>query len=492
MTGASRRDQIAASSTYLIPAVAGQLIPLITLPIFTRLLTPADYGAWALALAYATFVTGVANFGLTICYDRCFFEYRDGRAGALLYSIIAFVAMAYAACLVATWWWRGPIAALIIGTPAAGTLLFWVTVASGMASLKWYYLAYLRNSGDAKAYVWFTLDETLLATALSLALVAGLRVGVIGLPVGLFVAAAAMFVLVTMRFVRTVPPAFSATLLREALKLSYPLTPRIFLGVVANNFDKYLLGLLSSVGSVGVFVIGQKISYLVFAYMTALENVFAPEVYRRMFEKGPAGGRSIGRYLTPFVFASVAVAVLVSLFSEEALTVLTPGAYHGAIPVVNLLTLYYAVMFFGKQPQLVYAKKTYLLSVLTIISLTANVVFNVAGIQLLGMIGAAAGTLCAGITGVVVYNLVAARYYRIEWELTRLLAILGFLVVTSSAAMLMVSAGVAYPLRLAVKLLLCAAYLGLGARLGIVTRENLRMVLSIVSGRMRRAAPRSA
>jgi O-antigen/teichoic acid export membrane protein len=489
VTASSREREIAASGLYLIPAIAGNLIPLVTLPIFTRILTPRDYGAWALAVVYASFLTGIANFGLTLSYDRNFFEHRGGRREAeLLYSVLGFVLTAYALCAAATWIFRHEIARWLIGAADSGPLLFWVFAATGMSSLKVYYLAYLRNHGHAKAYVWFTMDETILTTVFSLLLVAVFRVGVIGLPWGQFTAASTVFVLVSIRFLRTMRPAFSAPLLRDCLKLGYPLTPRIFLGVLGNNFDKYLLGLLASVGSVGVYAIGQKVSYLVFAYLTALENVFAPEVYRRMFDLGAEGGRSIGRYLTPYVYVSFAIAILVSLFSEEALTILTPGAYHGAIPVVNLLTLYYAVMFFGKQPQLVYARKTYLLSMLTAVSLTANVVFNILGIRALGTVGAALGTLAAGLTTVAVYNAVASRYYRIEWEAGKLVAIGGCLVIASALALVLAQSGVAYPFRLAVKLAALAAYVILGMLLGIVTKGNLLLAWSIVR-RWTRLAP---
>lgn len=482
----SRERQVADSAIYLIPAVAGNLIPLVTLPIFTRILAPQDYGAWALALAYGAFVTGVANFGLTVSYDRSFFEYREGRRAAeLLYSTLAFVAIAYIACIGVTGLFRDTLAAWIIQRPDMGGLLFWVCCATGMSSLKWYYLAYLRNHGEAKAYVWFTMDETLLTTAFSLFLVAYLRVGVIGLAWAQLAAASLVFVLVSIRFMRRLTPAFSAALLREALQLGYPLTPRIFLGVLGNNFDKYLLGLLASVGSVGVYAIGQKVSYLVFAYMTALENVFGPQTYRRMFDLGAGGGRAIGRYLTPFVYASFAIAMAVSLFSEEALMVLTPAAYHGAVPVVNLLTLYYAVMFFGKQPQLVYAKKTYLLSVMTMIGLAANVAFNVIGIRQFGLLGAAAGTLLAGVVTVALHNAIAMRFYRIEWEVAKLGAMLVVLAGSSALVLLMAQTDVPYGARLGVKLAAAAGYVWLGSSLGIVTRANLQQVGSMLYAKVR-------
>jgi O-antigen/teichoic acid export membrane protein len=486
VTAASRGRQIAAGGLYLIPTVVGNLIPLITLPIFTRILTPEDYGRWALALAFSAFVTGLANFGLTIAYDRNFFEYPDARrASELLYSLLGFVFTAYAACALVTWLWRGEIAAWLIGSPEAGPLVFWVFAATGLSSLKSYYLAYLRNHGDARRYVWFTMDETILTTTFSLVLVAYVRVGIIGLPWGQFAAAAIVFLLLSLRFWRTLRPRFSAALLLDSLKLGYPLTPRIFLSVLSNNFDKYIVGLLASVGGVGVYTIGQRMSYLVFAYMTAMENVFAPEVYRRMFVGGPGSGRSIGQYLTPFVYISFAVGLVVSLFSEEALSILTPQAYHGAVPVVNRLTLYYAALFFAKQPQLVYARKTFLLSVLTLVTLTMNVALTIAGVKAFGFVGAAAGTLCAGVAGVVLYNAVARRYYRIEWEIGRIAAAGGLLVLGSAAVLLMAQTRVPYGARLGVKLLALAAYGALGWRLDILTPDNIRAGWSVVARKLR-------
>jgi O-antigen/teichoic acid export membrane protein len=471
----------------MVPVLVGNLIPIVTISVFSRVLTPHDYGQWALATAYAVFVTGLANFGLTVSYERNFFQYRDAQQpAALLYSVLGFVACAYVIGVAATWGLRGRIGSWLVGDTAAGDLIFWTTCANGFSSLKAYYLIYLRNTKQARAYVWFTIDETLLTTVFSLILVAGFRVGVVGLAWGQLAAALLVFTLVSVRFVRTLTPSLDFQLLRASLALGLPLTPRVFLGVIGNNLDKYLVGVLTSVGSAGILSIGQKLSSLVFAFMTALENVFGPQVYERMFGLGAAGGKSIGRYLTPFAYASVGMAVAVSLFSEEALTLLTPDAYHGAIPVVNLFTIYYAVMFFGKQPQLLYARKTYLLSVLTVVSLTANVVFNMLFIARFGLIGAALGTLTGGLVSVAAYNVVASRYYRIDWEVRKLAAIYGTLLACAFVVVWLRHEGVAYWWRFGAKLILCAIYAWLGARLGILTRENLALIRSVIAQKLGR------
>ena len=118
-----------------------------------------------------------------------------------------------------------------------------------------------------------------------------------------------------------------------------------------------MIGLLNTVGGVGVYSIGQKVAYIVFTYMTAIQNVFSPQVYKRMFEEGEEGGESVGRYLTPFLYISIAVALLISLFSEEIISILTPESYHDSIDIVIVLSMLYGSYFFGKQPQLIFAKR---------------------------------------------------------------------------------------------------------------------------------------
>lgn len=467
--------------------MVGGVLPVAALSVFTRVLTREEYGAWALAVVYGVFVTGLANFGLTLSYERNFFQYRaeKERAG-LLYSTVAFVLATLVLCACVTWLFRGELANAIIGSAAHGSLLFWAFCATGVASVKQYYLIYLKNIANAAAHVRYTLLENVLNVMLSLFLVAYLRIGVLGLVVGQLLASALVLAFLMVRFLRLLPLAFSGRLLIESLKISYPLTPRIFMGVIGREFDKYLIGLIGSVGGVGVYVIGQRIAKVVFSYMTALQNVFAPQVYEQMFSLGDQGGESIGRYLTPFAYFSIAVALLVALFAEEVVTALTPESYHGATVIVSVLVMYYGIMFFGKQPQLIFTKKTYLVSLLTMISIGMSVAFNIVGIRLWGAVGAAWGTLVAGLISGALSFVVAQRYYEIRWQYGRLGAMFGLLFAAALVVIVMGALGVDYWVRVVVKVLLVGLYLWLGVRLKVLSRANLVIVREALTGRLRR------
>lgn len=126
--------------------------------------------------------------------------------------------------------------------------------------------------------------------------------GVNGLLIGQLTGALIVTLLLVMRFIKTLPLGISGKLMKSCFIISLPLTPRIFFGVIGTQFDKYLISLLGTLGGVGLYNIGQKIAYVVFNYMTALQNVYSPRVYKMMFEHGNDDSGNIGKFLSlPFL-----------------------------------------------------------------------------------------------------------------------------------------------------------------------------------------------
>ena len=359
-----KEQQIKNSFIYLLPTITNSVLLLVTIPIFTRILTKEDYGVLALSLVYAIFANGLANFGMTAAYDRDYFQYRGNRlkSAQLLYSGLLFVMLNFLLLACLTYLFRGTLSEFIIGSVKHGNMLFWAFCAQFFYSISYYYLTYFRNSEAAKNFVTHTIAGSLINLIIALFLVAYLRIGVIGIVYAQFCSGVIIFCTLSYRFTASLPISLSKTIFKESLRIAYPLTPRIFLGVIGTQFDKYMIGLLASVGGAGIYSIGQRISYIIFTYMTAIENVFSPQVYKRMFDLKEKGGEAIGKYITPFAYISILLALLVALFSEEVISILTPPPFHGAINIVTILAMYYGFLFFGKLTgvQLIFKKKTHL------------------------------------------------------------------------------------------------------------------------------------
>jgi O-antigen/teichoic acid export membrane protein len=229
-------------------------------------------------------------------------------------------------------------------------------------------------------------------------------------------------------------------------------------------------------GGVGIYSLGQRLANVTFTFMTALQNVFTPQVYKKMFNEGELGGLYIGRYLTPFLYVSAAGGLVLSLFAEELIIFLTPLSYHSATSVVTLLSLLYVTYFFGKQPQLIYAKRTGITSLLSLLTILLNIIINLPFIYFLGFEGAAWGTLVTGIiSGSVTFHF-SQKYYRIIWEYSKLWIILGSFFIFALTSLAFFKLQVSYEIRLYVKISFLLIFGFIGYKLKIVSRENVLLI----------------
>jgi len=182
------------------------------------------------------------------------------------------------------------------------------------------------------------------------------------------------------------------------------------------------------------------------------------------------------------VYVSIAVGLFVSLFSEEVISILTPPSYHGAIDIVAILSVYYGLLFFGMVggTQLMFARKTYITSVISIVSIFLAVGLNVIFISKWGAIGAAWATLLAGVVSGSLYFAAAQHYYEIKWEYGRVLGICLTFVGGSVLGIFLRYVGVDYSFRILVKLIWIWLYVYIGMRSGVITGENVAMVTKIL------------
>jgi len=487
MTTLSKSQQITNTSLYMLPLVIGNLVPLVTLPIFIRFLTEEDFGAQALVTAYASVAGGVAAVGLPTAYDRNFFQYREGRqSAALLYSVVLFSILSFAVVGLGTWQFSAPLTEWLVGQVRYEDALMWAFWATAVTTVKGYYFAYLRNNEQAGTFATWTIAERLIGAVLSVGLVVWAGWGVVGLIAGQMLGTLLVTVVVAVQIARAHPPCVSWTPLADSLTLGYPLLPRIVLSVVGSSADKYLLSHMATLGGVGIYSVGQRVANITFTYMTAVQNVFSPQVYSHMFSGSAGAGAAIGRYLTPFAYVSTLVSFLIAVFSEEILRIVAP-TWEAAIAIVTILTLMYSLQFFGKMPQLQFARQSWLISGLAVVGVVVNTVCSALGIWWLGTVGAAWGTLAGAAIMIAISIVVGQRAFRIEWETRNLLAIFGLLFVSAFVTITLRELEVAYGVRLAVKIASAGAFAWLGVWLGLLTRENLRVVTQMVSSRFRRA-----
>ena len=177
------------------------ILPLLTLSIFTRILTPIDYGLYALAQVYGTFAAGMANIGLVIGFERSFFQYKNSKKRfQILYSVLVFVCINLILFGVITFLSKNQIAIFMMGSPEYGDFIFIAFCACAINSLTAYYLVFFKNYENAKANVKYTIIDTLIYSVISFILIVFIRTGINGFFWGQIISGIVVLTMLTSKF----------------------------------------------------------------------------------------------------------------------------------------------------------------------------------------------------------------------------------------------------------------------------------------------------
>ena len=464
---------------YLIPFGFKNFLPLIALPVFTRYISVEEFGLYALAIFYGSVIAGIVNLGLSGVFERSFFELDSIMRKNLLWTILLFILLLYSFFFILTVQIAGFIASTIFQVEAIGDLLILALSFQVFKSLNLYYLSYFKNYENAKKYTYVAIIESGLSIGLALHLVMNYGMGITGFLLGQLIGVGLCFFFLFIYLFFPFTRVFEWSLLKKQLELSLPLTPRIFFGVINTQFDRYMLGLLSAMGGVGIFDISQKIANTSFVFMTTIQNTFSPTVYKKLFSKDKSEFNSVGKYLTPFFYLCILFSIIVGLFSYEILLVLTTESFHSGAPIISLLTILYGFYFFGKQPQLMFAKKTGLISFLSFFSILSNIALNIPLIYYYGIYGAAIATTISGIMSSLIGYYFAQKYAPILWE-KRVFIILGYFTTTIVLVIILDYLQIEYLLLLLIKISFFIIYLILGNRYGYITIKKVKNLYQLL------------
>ena len=401
---------------YALPFLIRNFIPLISLPFFTRYISPSDFGILALSVIYGVLIVGLLNLGLISVFERNYFEFKKSKERIeLMWTCIIFVFINLTIGVVLTFQFEDSINHFLFGKIFPSYLTVLAILHLSIKSILQYFYIYLRNAKKANLYAMISISEALICVLLSIYFVYNQQ-GIIGYVLGQAIGVSLLFILLLFLSLINNQVNFKFSLLKENLILSFPLTPRVFFGTINTQFDRFMLGNLNSTIGVGLYDIGQKVANLGFLFMTVLQQVFSPEVFSTYIEKPNQFSTHVGNYLTPFFYLSLLFCLLLGVFSQEIIYVLTTPDYYEAYPIIIILNMLYATYFFGKQPQLMLAKKMKLISYLSFFGILFNILFNIPLITFYGIMGAAWGTFLSGIFTASISFYFAQKYALIEYS----------------------------------------------------------------------------
>lgn len=389
---------------YGLGGIISKIIPLIMVPIVTRLMPSSDYyGISDLSNTVVSFGSALAVMGMYDAMYRMFFEKDEEKykkricSTALCFtiatSLLVFIIMVLAKHFIAQYFFSDRQYAYVVYLSAMATL---VGATNSIIS------APTRMQNKRKVFLVTNTLSPLISYSVSIPmLLAGHYV--IALPLAAVISSVMMeiaFGIMNREWFD--PHRFDFTLLKEMLVIAIPLLPNFLIYWVFNSCDKVMVTNMIGIGAAGIYSVGSKLGNASQLIYTAFAGGWQYFAFSTMKDNDQVESTSnIFEYLgilsficTTFVF-TLAHSIYQLLFSGEYVNGYIIAPYLFLAPLLQML-------FQVACNQFLVVKKTWPNMLILSGGAIANIAINYYLIPVLGIEGAAIATLAGYVVSDVV------------------------------------------------------------------------------------------
>ena len=406
--------------------VAILVINVLLVPVYTRVLTPDEFGVLALLLLLEAFLRPFTQWGLDEAFLRFYYDCdSENTRRTLTGSTILFLFVTNTVLLLVLVAGSDTISALLLGSHIYGTAVAILAVNSAIAAFFFLPFNFLRIQNRPKQFATWTLARALGTVVARLVLVVGLRLGIIGIMLAdLFVST-----LLLLALSRVLKPLlawqFSWKLIRDMLAYGLPRVPYAVLHQIMAMSDRFFLRVFLPLRDVGLYQLGSSVANVLKFYPVAFQRAWTPFSYEAMKR---ADAPQLFSRLATIAFSVLVFSTLgLAVFAEPLVRVLTPPTFHDAANIVPLLAFgvtIQAITIFAIT-SLNIAKQSRSLPGITLISAVITVLGHLILIPKLGMLGAGLSVVIGQCVLASTFLVVAQKHYRIPYEISRLSRVAG-------------------------------------------------------------------
>jgi O-antigen/teichoic acid export membrane protein len=406
------------SIIYGLSVVISQIVSFFLIPVYTRYLTPADYGRLEIFQTTLSILGVILMMGLTSALFMSYFNYDDEEKRKTLIGTTFFfltsTSFLFLLILTAA---AGDLSAVFFGSIDYTfyfriiflTVFFNVGIATAFTVV--------RAREESRKYAIFAVIQFLATAGLNILFVVALHRGVLGILEGGLIAASLLYFMLLRDVIKNAKLSFSMAELRDMLSFGLPLVPA-GLGIwIMTMADRYFLQFLSTSQQLGLYSLGYKFGMVVQGLIVGpFTLAWGPFLWSVAKEKNAK--EIYSSVLTYFTLVAVAAALVLSVLSKQVLEIMAAPAFYGAYQVIPLIAVSY-VLYGCSQVipvGITLERKTKAIAAIVGVGAVVNLGLNYLLIPSYGMMGAAVATLVAYLLLPVGSYFVSNRYYPIKYE----------------------------------------------------------------------------
>lgn len=364
---------------------------ILTAPVFTRLMTPEQYGIFSLFAVWATLLVLVCSLFSYGAYPVARAQLTEPAWRAFLSNTLMLSTVSFAVFGVLTYLLRGMVAAWL-QLPAS--LLPLLLLYSFFFFASNAYLSALAQEKKQRSYFFLSLFLMLSTIALSVLLVVTMPDKLMARLYGQALPSIIVAVWLYVRMLARGKSFFSWGNWRFALAISLPLIFQTAFYLLPPQSNRLMLTASGYIGIAGIYSLAYTFGALLDDIFSSFNMAWLPTYYEHLnVQRYREAGEQSRQYVITFTLLTAGFL----LVSPEIFRLLVDPAFWAGVPMMAMTAVAVYFRFLSSFPlnQAIYAKKTGWTAPISVVALLINIGCNLLLIPRLGGVGAAFSTVLA-------------------------------------------------------------------------------------------------
>lgn len=405
------RRFIKDSAIYSLPTFVSRGLAFFLIPVYTRVLSPSDFGQLDMLLAMGGLVNLVAAFEISQGFARLQSDERDPVAkAAYASSAFWFTLACYLVFMTATLLYSSVLSLWLTGREEYVAVFRAAVIYIAINGVFYQIQNQLRWELRSREYAAVSLVATVGSGAAAISFAIAMNLGLLGVLWGMALGVGAGGALGVWWIRHSIKSGIDGALVRQMLLYSIPLVPTGMIIWLNGYLDRLMINHYLTLHEVGLYGIAARLAAVAGLFVVGAQAALSPLIMAHHME--PNTPMQVARIFRWYVAGALFIFTVVCLFAPDILVIITsPDFYDGAYLVIYVLpaTLFAQVYVFA--PGISIAKKSHFYLWISIAGTVVNGVLGWWLIPGMGVVGAAIAALTGNIFIFIVTIVISQRLY---------------------------------------------------------------------------------
>ncbi len=402
---------------YTLSNIINSAIPFLLLPVLTAYLSPASYAKTDLFFVVAQFLIPLVGLNVFSAISRYYFD-KNVDLKIFVSSAFFIILLGGIFGTILTFFGKGYIERYTqISSSWAVTIVLYAISQNVIQVL----LALWQVKYKAVHYGMFRIIRTLVDIVLSLVFVIPYLMDWQGRILGQTLAAG-VFSLLAVYFLfkeDVLEFKISKDYIKKLIFFGAPLILHVLGSIIIAYSDRLFITNMINIETTGYYAVGYQIGMIIYLIQNSFNQAWTPWVYEKLSENNHVAKLKIVKFTYWYFLVLIGLWLILSFVAPYLLGWFIAAKYLKSIQFVFWIALGFVFngMYKMVASYIFFLKKTYIISIVTVITVVLNLILNYFLIKKIGAVGAAVATSVSfGIQFVLTW-IFSNKLYKMPWLL---------------------------------------------------------------------------